>query len=615
MDSEKYGIELELITNKFKEKMQEIKGSFSSLTDKKVSINANTAQINYLKSQIDDLTEKIRRIDKGFETGDVLKYEAQLERVKSQYDQLITKQNQLKASSNTSTSNVVKGLDRMTSKIKRFGLSLLSIRSMYLLVSRASSAYLAQDTALAEKMQSVWAGLGAMLAPIIEAIADLLIKAVKYINIFIKALTGVDLLARASAKSMGGTAKAAKSLNKALAGFDELQNLDTDAGGGTGGVGGFGAFDNVEIDTEWADRLQRWGEWIKENKEAVLSALLGVATAISLIKAGVEGLKALGIGIAIAGIVYAIQGLKDFIDDPSLKNFGKVLQGIGAAVLGIGIAFTSVGAIIAGAVILVVGTVVKYWEQIKSFLQGGIDWLKEQTDFMYNTFGWVIGTIYELIVDDIQLILDWFDTVVKDLKQIFSGIIDFISGVFTGNWKKAWEGLKNIFLGIAEIIGKTFDTVLSSIKNKVIKIGSAIGTAVSGAFRAVVNGVLGTIERFSNTPIRAINSLIGVINTLPGVNLSRLNTFSFPRLNVGTNYVPEDQLAMIHKGEAVVPKKFNSKEYFGGTSDETNAKLDEVIQAINNIEINPYTTIRDVGKASLNYINNKSRQLGESVVM
>ena len=131
MDNEKYGIELELVTNKFNEKMQQVKNSFSSLTDKKVNLNANTSQINYLKSQINDLTEKIRRIDKGFETGDILKYEAQLERVKNQYDKLITKQNQLKASSNISTSNVVKGLDKMTSKIKRFGLSLLSIRSMY----------------------------------------------------------------------------------------------------------------------------------------------------------------------------------------------------------------------------------------------------------------------------------------------------------------------------------------------------------------------------------------------------------------------------------------------------------------------------------------------------
>ena len=85
-------------------------------------------------------------------------------------------------------------------------------------------------------------------------------------------------------------------------------------------------------------------------------------------------------------------------------------------------------------------------------------------------------------------------------------------------------------------------------------------------------------------------------------------------LNVGTNYVPEDQLAYIHKGEAVVPKKFNSQEYFGAGNDETNSLLTQVIEAINNIEVNPYTTIKDVGQTAVNYINGKTRQYGRSVI-
>ena len=67
--------------------------------------------------------------------------------------------------------------------------------------------------------------------------------------------------------------------------------------------------------------------------------------------------------------------------------------------------------------------------------------------------------------------------------------------------------------------------------------------------------------------------------------------------------------------EAVIPKKFNSQEYFNGSDDETKELLRELISKVEGIEINPYTTIRDVGKASLSYINNKSRQLGESVVV
>lgn len=77
--------------------------------------------------------------------------------------------------------------------------------------------------------------------------------------------------------------------------------------------------------------------------------------------------------------------------------------------------------------------------------------------------------------------------------------------------------------------------------------------------------------------------------------------------------MPEDQLAYIHKGEAVIPKKFNSQEYFGGTNDETNSLLQTLIEKVENIEINPYTTIKEVGQASVSYMKDRQRQTGRSV--
>lgn len=560
MDNEKYGIELELITSKFNEKMEKVKSSFSSLTDKKVNLTANTAQLEYLKQQIKEISALLDyNAKKPFMNyNDVLKNRVQLEKLTNQYNKLLGKQKEVTVASGTMHVNMSKGFDRMNSKIKRFGLSLLGIRTIWSLVSRASSAYMAQDTALANKMQSVWAGLGAILAPIIEGIVNILAKGVKYINIFIKALTGVDLLAKASAKSIAGTTKSAKALNKALAGFDELQNIDTDASGGGADLGaGLGGLEDVEVDTAWAERIQAFGEWVKTSWMPVI----GILTA--------------GVGLLIGSVPVAITG----------------------------------------AIVFVLGMITKYWEQIKAFFQSGIDWLVSKTDWVRENFGIIGEMIYKTFTDLLQSVLDIFDSIFRAIRGIFDGFITFIKGVFTGNWKQAWEGIKQIFTSIWEGIKGVFTAVFNFIKKMVVNVATTTGNIIAGAFRAVVNAVMFSIENILNAPIRAINGLISVINAVPGINLGKLNTFSLPRLDTGTNYVPQDQLAMIHKGEAVVPKKFNSKEYFGGGNDETNARLEELIEAVRNIEINPYTTIRDVGKASLNYINSKSRQLGESVVV
>lgn len=613
--NDKYGIELEVITNKFNEKMQAIKNTFKSIENPTINVKTNTAQINYVKSQIEEIEYLLSRADKGFEVGDTLKLEAKLERLKNQYNQLIAKQNDLNVASNKANTNMEKGINKVTSRIKRFGLSLFGIRSIFSLVSKASSAYLSQDTALANKLQSVWAGLGAMLAPIIEGIANILAKAVKYINIFIKALTGVDLLARATSKSLGSMAKNAKASNKALAGFDDLTNLDTDTGGGID-AGGLSGLNDVEIDTTWADRIQQFGEWVKKNKTEIISFFTGVAGAILLIKMGVEGIKTLGIGVMIGSIVYTIQSLLDYLKDPSWENFGKIIQGVGGAIIGLGILIGSVPVAVAGAIVLIVGTITKYWEQIKSFLQGGIDWLVGKTDWVREHFGVVGETIYTIFTSLLQGVLDIFDSIFTAIKGVFDGLIKFVKGVFSGDWKMAWEGIKDIFSSIWNGIKGIVSSVVNTIKSILQSLWNTVKYIVDGIWNAI-KSVINFIIKGINVLIRGINKLsFDIPDWVPGIGGGKFgfNIPQIPQLAVGTNYVPEDQLAYIHKGEAVVPKKFNSQEYFGN-NEEVSSKLDRVIEAIQNIEINPHTSIDEVGKASLKWINNRSRQLGESVVM
>jgi hypothetical protein len=67
-----------------------------------------------------------------------------------------------------------------------------------------------------------------------------------------------------------------------------------------------------------------------------------------------------------------------------------------------------------------------------------------------------------------------------------------------------------------------------------------------------------------NGAITLLNRLISSMNKIPGVNVKEVGKIKtsdllsyIPTLAVGTNYVPNDTLAFLHKGEAVVPKQYN----------------------------------------------------------
>ena len=73
----------------------------------------------------------------------------------------------------------------------------------------------------------------------------------------------------------------------------------------------------------------------------------------------------------------------------------------------------------------------------------------------------------------------------NSLKPILNGIISFLNGVFTGNWKKAWEGIKSMIKGIwgglKTILYAPIDWILTKIKG--------IGEAIAKPFKTAVSAI------------------------------------------------------------------------------------------------------------------------------
>lgn len=277
------------------------------------------AQIKNLENKLNDIEASLQMASEDktlFSTREIEEMEAEAEKLRNQIGQL-------RGDFKEQTIETDKGFERNISKIKRLGLSLFGIRSAYALISRASSAYLSQDTELAQKLQSVWVGLGTFLAPALEAISNALLKALGYLNVFIKALTGVDYIAKANAKSLKKQADAQKQL---ISGIDEITNLQES----TGGDKSSGLIEIPELDDRIVKKLQDMAYWIKENEDALkllgiaFGAVLGYKAISGIINniawlVGAKGLgsipRAITISLTLLGVTAILAEIKLIKDD------------------------------------------------------------------------------------------------------------------------------------------------------------------------------------------------------------------------------------------------------------------------------------------------------------
>lgn len=107
----------------------------------------------------------------------------------------------------------------------------------------------------------------------------------------------------------------------------------------------------------------------------------------------------------------------------------------------------------------------------------------------------IIGNVAPQIASALSIVgnvfLELFASVaevVAGILKALGGVIDFIVGVFTGDWKRAWEGIKNIFKGVFE--------------------------ALVGIAKVPINGVIALINGMIRGIIAGVNTAIGVLNHL-----------------------------------------------------------------------------------------------------
>ena len=248
-----------------------------------------------------------------------------------------------------------------------------------------------------------------------------------------------------------------------------------------------------------------------------LEALLMVAAGLGL----AFGKTAAGIALVIGGIALLVTGIHDAMENGmNWANTLTMIAGILAAGLGLTLITGSLLPLFIAGVTAALLALVMFTGNGEDLMDGLRDVFEGFTEFIGGVFagdwekafsglekmGQGFQKVWETIVKSVQQAWDsfvqWFDEktngkfhyiietiekfvsgMAESLKETFHGIIEFIEGVFTQDWDKAWQGLKDIFRGVLDgmitIIESMINLAISGFNLLSEGIASLMGSLLS----------------------------------------------------------------------------------------------------------------------------------------
>ncbi|MGH1707788.1 phage tail tape measure protein [Enterococcus gallinarum] len=170
-----------------------------------------------------------------------------------------------------------------------------------------------------------------------------------------------------------------------------------------------------------------WWDSLDQGTKNWIITLAGIAAVI--------GPALVVIGTLMSSVTKITAGVKDLATVWS--GLGKLFGLSGGW---FAVAVIAIAALVAGLV-WAYNNVEWFRNGVNAFFQGVSDIAVE----VFNFMGGYISNIFGGIIQNFQ---NFFDAG----KRIFTGFIDFIAGIFTGDWERAWNGVVNIFGGIFDMI-------------------------------------------------------------------------------------------------------------------------------------------------------------------
>ena len=141
--------------------------------------------------------------------------------------------------------------------------------------------------------------------------------------------------------------------------------------------------------------------------------------------------------------------------------------------------------------------ITKAWGTVVSFLTKAWEMLRQAGITIFNALKAFWERWGEQVKNQFKIIFDFLTGGIRGFIRAVQGLIDFIVGVFTGDWERAWQGIKDIFGGILDSLSIYFHLIWDSIYNW-------FGEKVDAVRQTLEDGFNSAIEFMQSLPGKAL---------------------------------------------------------------------------------------------------------------
>ena len=477
-------------------------------------------QVKNRMLKIEQETAKLAA-EKGIDSTEALKANKEYQKLNKQYKALVDNADRFKRSSKGGFDAARDGAKSLGSSMKgiiktmsKYTLAIFGARSAFFAVKNAIRQVLADNEQLNNTVTAMKGVFANALAPVIERVVYWLKYAFAYLNLFIKVLTGVDMVADYNAKALNKqaeatakTAKATKEANNQLAAFDEKNMLNDNTSNTAEDTSASSSAALLELPDVSGGKFEQICETIKAHINE-LETILGVALIATGFILLAVGQIPMGIACIIAGITVMAAAISDWGSLSSqVQNMITTIMSIaGGAFLVIGMILIATGvkmglgvAMIAVGAALLVTSEKLNWNTMSDKMKSVIT----EIDIIVGSAFLVLGAILAFSGANVAL----------GVALIAVGAVALVTAALL-NWNELSDQMKITILAIAAVVSIALLVIGSVIAFSGANLALGIALMAAGAV-----GLATSITLLWNALPDKVKNTISIITAIVSVAL------------------------------------------------------------------------------------------------